>query len=85
MVVERKILRRIFGPKRNKDGDYEMRTNRDLNNLLNKPNIVGILKSKRISGAGHVWRVEDQLIHTITKWKPNKIWQRERLRQRWED
>jgi len=46
---ERKILRRIFGPKRNENGVCEIRTNRDLNNLFDKPNIVGILKSKRIN------------------------------------
>jgi len=54
MVFERKILKTIFGPKRNEDGVYEIRTNRDLNNLFDISNVVGILKSKRISRAGHV-------------------------------
>jgi len=49
MIFERKILRRIFGPKINEEGDYEIRSNRELNSLFNEPNIVAILKSQRIS------------------------------------
>uniref|UniRef100_A0A2S2NC82 Uncharacterized transposon-derived protein F52C9.6 n=1 Tax=Schizaphis graminum TaxID=13262 RepID=A0A2S2NC82_SCHGA len=85
MIFERKILRRIFGPKRNEEGYYEIRSNRKLNALLNKPSIVATLKSQRISWAGHVWRAKDQLLWTITKWKPNKSRPRGRPRQRWED
>lgn len=35
-------------------------------------NIVGILKSGRISWAGHVWRTEGQTVNDITIWKPEK-------------
>jgi hypothetical protein len=72
MIFERKILRRIFGPKRNEEGIYEIRSNRELNALYNEPNIVATLKSRKIRWAGHVWRAKDQLLWTITKWKPNK-------------
>jgi len=85
MIFERKILRRIFGPKRNDEGGYEIRSNRELNALFNESNIVSILKSQRIRWAGHVWRAEGQLVLTITKWKPNKSRPRGRPRQRWED
>jgi hypothetical protein len=71
MILERKILRRIFRPKRNKEDGYEIRSNRGLNILFNKSNITATLKSQRIRLARHVWRAEDQLLLTITKWKPN--------------
>jgi len=85
MIFERKVLRRIFGPKRNDEGSYEIRSNRELNALYNESNIVSTLKSQRIRWAGHVWRAEGQLISIITKWKPEKSRPRGRLRQRWED
>ncbi|XP_022171125.1 uncharacterized protein LOC111034293 [Myzus persicae] len=84
-IFERKVLRRIFGPKRNDEGNYEIRSNRELNALYNESNIVSTLKSQRIRWAGHVWRAEDRLISTITKWKPDKSRPRGRPRQRWED
>jgi hypothetical protein len=85
MIFERKILRGIFGTKRNEEGIYEIRSNRELNDLYNELNIVATLKSRRIRWAGHVWRAKDQLLWTITKWKPNKSRPRGRPRQRWVD
>jgi len=67
MIFERKILRRVFGPKRNDEGGYEKKSNRQLMTLFNKPNIVAILKRQRIRCAGHVWIAEGQLISTISK------------------
>jgi hypothetical protein len=65
-VFERKILRKIFGPKKNKDGEYVVRSNGDLDGPNKEPNIVGSLKSTRVSWAGHVWRSEG-MIGSITK------------------
>jgi len=56
LTFERKILRRIYGPKRNEEENiYERRTNAELRQMSNDSNIVGILKSRLISWAGHVW------------------------------
>lgn len=85
MIFERKTLRRIFGPELNEEGEYETRSNRELNGLFNEPSIVAILKSQGISWAGHVWKAEDQLIRTIAEWKPKKSRPRGRPVQRWED
>ncbi|KAL4141596.1 hypothetical protein QTP88_004212 [Uroleucon formosanum] len=81
----KKVLQRIFGPERNDEGSYEIRSNRELNALYNESNIVSTFKSQRIRWAGHVWRAEGQLISIITKWKPDKSRPRGRPRQRWED
>jgi hypothetical protein len=41
--------------------------------MFNEPDIVGILKSKRISwAAGYIWRAESQTLREITIWKPDK-------------
>jgi len=71
-LFERKILRKIYGPKRNEENIYERRTNAELRAIFNEPNIVGILKSRRISLAGHVWRAEGQTVHDVRMWKANK-------------
>jgi len=68
LVFERKILNKIFGPKRNNDGEYEERGNGELDGLYKESTIIGSLKSTRISWAGHVWRSEG-MIGSITKWK----------------
>lgn len=46
-VFERKILMKIFGPKRSNDGEYEIRNNKELNNYCKEPTIIGFMKSTR--------------------------------------
>jgi len=57
MTFERKILWRIFGPKNNtENNEYERRTNAELKSLFNETDIVGVLKSRRLSWARHnIW------------------------------
>jgi len=53
---ERKVLRQIFGPRRNQNtGEYERRKNEEVINMLEDPDIIATMKSKRISWAGHVY------------------------------
>ena len=84
-VFERMILRKIFGPNKNNEGEYEIRSNKNLEELYNETNIVGILKSARIGWAGHVWRSKGLIGQIITAWKPNTKRPRGRPRQRWTD
>jgi hypothetical protein len=77
-------LRNIFGPKKNNEGEYESRSNKNLEELYNEPNIVGILKSARIGWVGHVWRSKGLIGH-ITAWKPTAKRPRGRPRQRLTD
>lgn len=42
LTRKRKILQRIFGPKRNENSDYGIRLNRELNTLFNEPGIKKI-------------------------------------------
>jgi hypothetical protein len=58
-VFENRVLRRIFGPKREKDGSWRILHNDELHDLYSSPNIVKVIKSKRMRWAGHVARMGD--------------------------
>ena len=48
-VFENKVLRRIYGPKRGEvTGKWGKLHNEELNNLYSSPNIVGVIKSRRM-------------------------------------
>jgi hypothetical protein len=85
LLFKRKILRRIYGPKRNEENTYERRTNAELRTIFNETNILGILKSRRINWVGRVWRAKGKLVHNISLWKPDKKRPRGRPRQRWSE
>jgi hypothetical protein len=54
-VFEKRALRRIFGPKRDKvTGEWRKLHNEKLNNLYCSPNVVRVIKSRRMRWAGHV-------------------------------
>jgi hypothetical protein len=53
-VFENRVLKRIFGPKRDKvTGDWRKLHNEELHNLHSLPNIIGMNKLRRIRWAGH--------------------------------
>ena len=58
-IFENRILRRIFGPKRDANGEWRRLHNEELHSLYPSPNIVRVIKSKRLRWAGHVARMED--------------------------
>jgi hypothetical protein len=49
--------RRIFGPKREEDRSWRKLHNDELHNLYSSPNIVTVIKSRRMRWAGHVARM----------------------------
>jgi len=54
-VFENKVLKRIFGPRRdNLMGDWRRLHNEEINILYSSPNIVCVMKSRRMIWAGHV-------------------------------
>jgi len=53
-VFENKVLRRIFGPKREEDGSRRKLYNDELHSLYSSPNIVRVIKSRRMRWVGHV-------------------------------
>jgi hypothetical protein len=54
-VFENRVLRRIFGPKRQEvRGGWRRLHNEELHNLYTSPNIIRVIKSRRVGWAGHV-------------------------------
>ena len=58
LIFERKIFRRIFGPKYEK-GEWKSRTNRELEEMSKGENTVKWIKWQRISWLGHLERMEE--------------------------
>jgi hypothetical protein len=56
-VFENRVLKRIFGPKREENGSWKKLHNDELHGLFSSPNIVRVIKSSRMRGAGHVARM----------------------------
>jgi len=57
-VFENRVLRRIFEPNRDKViGEWRRLHNEELNELYSSPNIIQVIKTRRIRWAGHVARL----------------------------
>jgi len=60
-VFENRVLRRIFGPKRDEvTGEWRKLNNEKLNDPYCSPNIVRVIKSRRMRWAGHVVRMGER-------------------------
>jgi len=54
-VFENRVLRRVFGPKRDEvTGEWRKLYNEELSDLYSLPNIVWVVKSRKMRWAGHV-------------------------------
>jgi hypothetical protein len=58
-VFENRVLR-IFGPKKEEDGSWGKLHNDELHSLYSSPNIVRVIKSRRMRWAGHVARMGER-------------------------
>ena len=82
-----RVLRRIFRPKRDEvTGEWTKLHNEDLNDLYFTPNIVRVIKSRRMRWAGHVVCMgERRGVYRVLVGKPEVKRPLGRLRHRWED
>ena len=71
-VFEDMVLRRIFGPRRDEvTGEWRKLHNEELNDLFSSPNIVQVIKSRRMRWAGHVACVgEERGMYRVLVGKP---------------
>jgi hypothetical protein len=87
-VFEKRVLRRISGPPRRDEvtGEWRKLHNEELNDLYYSPNIVGVIKWRRMRWTGHVVCTgERKGVHRVLVGKPEEKRPLERPRGRWED
>jgi hypothetical protein len=72
MVFENRILRRIYGPKRDEvTREWRKLHNEELHNLYSFPDIIRQIKSRRMRQAGHVVRIgEERKAYNVLVGKP---------------
>ena len=73
-VFENRTLRQIYGPKRVENGEWRRLHNEELHSLYSSPNIIRVIKSRRLRWAGHVARIEEgrsafKILINVSKYK----------------
>jgi hypothetical protein len=86
-VFENRVLRRIFGPKRDgMTGGWRKLHNEKSHNFYSSPRIIGIINSGRMSWAGHMARMgEKRNVYRLLVRKPEGRRLLGRSRRRWID
>jgi hypothetical protein len=86
-VFENRVLTRVFGPKRDEvTGEWRKLHNKELSDLHSLPNIVRVVKSRRMRWSRHVARMgEVSGVHRVLVGKPEGKRPLGRPRRRWED
>ena len=86
-VFQRKVLRRIYGPTKEKDGVWRIKSNEELNRLTGNKNIIYYIKAQRLAWFGHVHRMpnNNMVKKNIYEWSPALTRSLGRPKNRWED
>jgi hypothetical protein len=85
-VFENRVLRRIFRPKREGDASWRKLHNDELHCLYSSPNIVRVIKSRRMRWAGHVACIgEGRGVCRVLIGRPKGKRPLGRPRHKWED
>ena len=85
-MFEKKILRKNFGPTKEVNGNWRIKTNIELDGLTKHRNIINYVKAQRLIWVGHINRMpETGIVKKIYKWKPFTGRPAGRPKCRWED
>ena len=86
-MFENRVLRSVFGHKRDEvTGEWRKLHNEEVSDLCSLPNMVRVIKSRRMRWAGHVARMgEGRGVHSVLVGKPEGRKPLGRPRRRWED
>jgi len=70
-VFERKVLRRIYGSTKEKDGTWRIKWNEELNRLTGNKNIINYIKAQRLTWFGHENLMADySMVKKVYEWSP---------------
>ena len=85
-MFENMVLRRIFGPRRDEvTEEWRRLHNKELNDLYSSPNIVRVIKSRRMRWTGHVARMGEERGCIGSWWGTGGKEAMGRPRRRWVD
>jgi hypothetical protein len=85
-VFEKRVLRKIFGPKREEVAGGWRKLHNEPHNLYASPNIIKVIKSSRFTYVGHLARMEEMRnAYKISAGKPAEKRSQGRPRHRWVD
>jgi hypothetical protein len=85
LVFERRVLRKLYRPTLDNVGTW-IKTNKELEILIKKKNIVRFIKSQRLQWAAHVIRMDTtRIVKKVTEWEPCLSRPVGRPRMRWLD
>jgi hypothetical protein len=85
-VFENRVLRKIFGPKREEDRSWRKLHNDELHSLYLSPNIVRVIKTRRMRWVGHVACMrEGRCVYRVLVGRPKGKSPLGRPRHNWED
>jgi hypothetical protein len=85
-VFERKVLRRIYGPTKEKDRTWRIKSNKELNRLTGNKNIINYTKAQSLAWFGHVHLMPDNsMVKKVYEWSPALTRSLGRPKNRWED
>jgi hypothetical protein len=85
-IFENRVLRRIFGPKREEDGPWRNLHNDEIYSLYSSPNVGRVINSRWMRWAGHVACMgEGRGVYRVLVEKPEGVRPLGRPRRKWED
>jgi hypothetical protein len=59
-VFEGKVLKRIYGPTKESDGTWQIKSNDEQNRLIGNKNVINYIKAQRLAWFGHIHRMPDK-------------------------
>jgi len=84
LILERKILRKIFGPiKYDIIGEWRRRKNIELEEMINENNIAETIKKRRLRCAGHAMQSQYSLLRMVLEQSPDEKRPSGRPKLRW--
>jgi hypothetical protein len=85
LVFERKILRKIFGPNKEKSA-WRIKNNQELDETIKRKNIIKFIRAQRVSSLGHIERMQGtRMVKALYSWKSFSRRPIGRPKTRWAD